>query len=60
MAENVNACIVKQRSFTDLVANVKMEAKVTEGNVDFILSLGSTTRFVKEPKTIELTSAHND
>ncbi len=29
-----------------------MKAKVTEGNVDFILSLGYTTGFVKEPELI--------
>jgi len=33
------------------VTYVKMKAKVTKGNVDFILSLGSITEFVKEPQT---------
>jgi len=31
------------------VANIKMKAKVVKGNVDFVLSLGATTGFVKEP-----------
>jgi len=39
---------------TNPVANVKMKAKVTKGNVDFVLSLGSTTGFVKEPKIIDV------
>ena len=47
------------RSLTNPVANVKMKAKVTEGNVDFILSLGYTTGFVKEPKSIRLVKILN-
>ena len=37
------------RSLTNPVINVKMNAKVIKGNVDFVLSLGATTGFVKEP-----------
>ncbi len=39
---------------TNPVANVKPKAKVTEGNLDFILSLGSTTGFVKEPNKLDM------
>ncbi len=39
---------------TNNVTNVKMKTKVTEGNLDFILSLGSITGFVNEPKYISM------